>query len=636
MTPRQPTRPTRPAGRAGPPGRGPTAGDRPGGPGARPRHRRRLVASTAVMVSAFSFLGLRMVQVQSLAADRYAQVGEGQRVRRISLPAARGAIFDRNGADLALTVRRPSVVANPRAVTDPLAAAAALAPVLGLAPAELRDRLTRDSAFVYLARSVEDRVAEQVAELGLAGVELRPEPERFLPAGPLAVPLLGKVGRENAGLSGLEVQFDEELAGRPGEVVVERDQAGREIPGGVRRLEPADRGNDLVLTLDRSVQYEAERALAAAIVRHQAKGGMVVVMATKTGEVLALANLAVPAAGGDPVPATRNQVLTDVFEPGSVNKVITIAGAIEEGVVDAADTLTVPDTLKVADHVFSDHAPHPTISWSVTDVMANSSNVGTIMIGQRLGKSRIDRYLRRFGFGRSTGLGFPGESGGILLDPAKWSGTSIGTVPIGQGVAVTAMQAVAAYNAVANGGRYVAPKLVRATVDAEGKRWEAKASPTRRVVSASTSAQITAMLREVVRVGTGTAGAIDGYQVAGKTGTARKPKAGARGYEDGAYMASFAGYVPAERPELTAIVVLDEPTPIFGGVVAAPVFSEVVGYALRRLQIPPPAPGTPAAKATDEVPAASAASARSVGEVGDNRLTAPVTIEPPTTRPPDR
>ncbi|MGH9165738.1 MAG: peptidoglycan D,D-transpeptidase FtsI family protein, partial [Acidimicrobiales bacterium] len=562
-----------------------------------PRHRRRLVVSLAAMFGAFAVLGARVVQVQALAADRYADFGETQRVRTVALPAYRGAIFDRNGNDLALTVRQSTVVANPRLVDDPLAVAAKLAPLLKVPAGDLQARLTRDQAFVYLARTVDDDVAAQVRALGLAGIELRDEPERFLPAGALAGPLLGRVGTDNTGLSGLEVQFDDALAGRPGTMVVERDPKGREIVGGVRRLEPAAPGDDLVLTIDRAIQYEAERSLAATIVSANAKGGMAIVMDTRSGDLLALANLSVPAIGGVPVAATKNMALTNVFEPGSVNKMITIAGALEDGTIGPGDSLVVPSTLRVADKVFSEHDPHPTARWSVTDVMANSSNVGSIMIGQRLGKTRIDHYLRAFGFGSKTGLGFPGESRGILLDPDRWSGTSIGTVSIGQGLAVTGVQMLAAYNAVANGGTYVAPRLLKATVDAGGTRRNAPPSARRAVISPATAAQVTAMLSEVVRVGTGTEAAVDGYTVAGKTGTARKPLEGARGYKEGAYVASFAGFVPAEKPALAAIVILDEPTPIFGGIVAAPVFADVAGYALRHLKIPPPPRGRPPAAA---------------------------------------
>ncbi|MGI8686523.1 MAG: peptidoglycan D,D-transpeptidase FtsI family protein, partial [Acidimicrobiales bacterium] len=421
------------------------------------------------------------------------------------------------------------------------------------------------------------------------------------------------------------------LAGKPGKIVVERDPRGGDIPGGVRKFDPSARGDDLVLTLDRSLQYETERALAAEIVTSNSKSGTAIVMQTRTGEILALANLQAGADGAPPRQADKNMAVTNVFEPGSVNKVITISAALEEGIISPNDVLDVPGTIKVADHVFSEHDPHPLAKWSITDIMANSSNVGSIMIGQKVGKERIDNYLRDYGFGAKTGLGFPGESRGILLDPKKWSGTSIGTVPIGQGLAVTSMQMLAAYNAVANGGTWVAPKLVKATVDTEGRRHPTPESETRRVVSASTAQQVTAMLSEVVRVGTGTAAAVDGYTVAGKTGTARKPLEGARGYQAGAYVATFAGFVPAERPEFTVIVVLDEPTPIYGGLVSAPVFSQVARYALRQYQVPPPPP--------DAVPTAAAAVPRSTpasaGQATSDGAAVPVvTTTLPASSPP--
>ena len=580
------------------------------------------------MLLAFVVLAARVIQVQAVSADRYAAFGESQRIRAVTLPAARGAIFDRNGRDLALTVRQSTVVADPRLVTDPLAAAAALGPVVDVDPDVLRDRLTRDAGFVYVARRVDDAVAEKVRALELPGVSLIEEPERFLPAGDLALPLLGRVGTDNNGLSGLETQYEDRLAGTPGRIVVERDPRGGDIPGGVRQFDPSSQGDDLVLTVDRALQYETERALAAQIVSSNSKAGTAVVMQTRTGEVLALANLRAGKDGAPPVQADKNMAVTNVFEPGSVNKVITISAALEEGIVDAADVLEVPGTIKVADHVFSEHEPHPLVRWSITDIMANSSNVGSIMIGQRVGRDRIDRYLRDFGFGAKTGLGFPGESRGILLDPKKWSGTSIGTVPIGQGLAVTSMQMAAAYNAVANGGTWIAPKLVRATVDPEGRRHPTPPSPTRRVVSARTARQVTSMLSEVVRVGTGTLAAVDGYTVAGKTGTARKPLEGARGYEAGAYVATFAGFVPAERPEFTVIVVLDEPTPIYGGTVSAPVFAQVAGYALRQYQVPPP----PASPAAAEVPRASPASAGQASRDG-GAIPVPTTTLPASSPP---
>lgn len=567
------------------------------------------------MLVVFVLLSARLVQVQGISADRYAAFGESQRIRTVDLPAERGSLFDRHGHDLALSLRQSTVVANPRLVGDPMATAEALAPLVSRERADVQAQLAKDQAFVYVARKVDDSVAAQVKALRLPGISLIEEPERFLPAGDLAGPVVGRVGTDNNGLAGLERQYEKDLAGRPGKTVVERDPQGRDIPGGVRKLASPVKGDDLVLTLDRALQYETERALAAQIVESSAKGGMAIVMQTRTGEVLALANLSADDGGGPPKQATKNMAVTNVFEPGSVNKIITISGALEEGIVHAEDTLVVPSTIKVADHVFSEHDPHPVENWSITEIVANSSNVGSIMIGQQLGKAKIDRYIRAFGLGSETGLDFPGESAGILLDPKKWSGTSIATVAIGQGLAVTGMQMLAAYNTVANQGTYVAPKLVKATVDGQGRVHPTPPSARHRVVSARTAQQMTAMLNEVVRVGTGTRGAIEGYTVAGKTGTARKPLEGARGYKQGAYVSTFAGFVPSERPELSAIVILDEPTPIFGGLVAAPVFAQIARYGLRQFQVLPPPPAAPP-KAVAAVPKASPDNAKSVGEAG--------------------
>jgi cell division protein FtsI (penicillin-binding protein 3) len=598
--------------------------------------RRRVVAFLVCAVVAFGALGGRLVYLQATPPDSYTAFGERQLVHEVELPAARGAIFDRNGRELALSVRQATVWANPRQVTDPAGQAAVLAPLLGADPVVLQDRMSRNAAFVYLARTVPDAVAASVAALNLPGIHFRDEPKRFTPATELAAPVLGKVGTDNEGLSGIELQFEEILAGRAGKETVEQTPAGQPYDG-LRQRTPAIRGDDLVLTLDRSLQFETERALANEIDIARAKGGVAIVMDTSSGEILALANLrANPDGAGPPLPAEKNLALTNVYEPGSVNKLITIAGALEEGVVQPDQHLAVPGTIKVADHVFKEHDPHPTQQWSVTDIMANSSNVGSIMIGQQLGKDRIDRYLRSFGFGERTGLGFPGESRGIMLDPKKWSGTSLPTVAIGQGIAVSAMQMLAAYNTVANGGEYVSPKLVKATVNAKGDAVPTPPSEHRRVISALTAKQLTGMLAEVVRVGTGTNAAIDGYTVAGKTGTARKPLEGARGYQAGAYVSSFAGFVPAEKPALTAMVMLDEPTPIYGGLVAAPVFAQVLRYGLRQFRIPPPA--QPLAPVVPEVSAdvAKEGSGEPVGVAPPSQPPTPGTPPPSPGTPPSQ
>jgi cell division protein FtsI (penicillin-binding protein 3) len=589
---------------------------------------RRLLALLIALVVAFVGIVVKLVWIQAVHANHYAAYGVSQRVRTVALPAERGSISDRNGFELAMSVPRTSIWTNPRLVTDPRGEAAVLAPLLNTPAADLQDKLSRDASFVYLGRKVDDDVSTKVKALKLDGVFFLDEPTRVLPAGGLAGPLIGQVGLDNDGQSGVERQYEKALAGRPGQLVVERDATGGDIPGGVRQFNPSLRGDDLELTIDRSLQFQAEQALANEIVSSHSRGGMAVVMQAGTGEILAMANLtrAVGKNGelGDIKPAAHAAALTDVFEPGSVNKMITIAGALDSGVIKPTDHLTIGSQIKVGGSTFTEHDPHPVQSWSITDIVANSSNVGAITIAAKLGKHNLNDYLRAFGIGEATGLKFPGESAGLLADPSKWYGTDMGTIPIGQGgVSVTSLQMLAAYNAIANGGLYVAPKLVRATIDDVGNRRVTPPSATRRVVSAEAAREMTAMLDEVVRVGTGKAAAVNGYTVAGKTGTARKPLPGGTGYKAGAYLSSFAGFVPSEKPAFSIMVTLDEPTPIYGGLVAAPVFAALSGYALREFRVPPPPP-----MAAVKAPGTTAERAQPVGD-GDAGPTTTLTSLPP-------
>ncbi|MBI2168965.1 MAG: penicillin-binding protein 2 [Actinobacteria bacterium] len=575
--------------------------------------RRRVVWFFVSLSLAYVAIGWRLVEVQALSADRYAALGRSQRVRQVELAAERGTIFDRDGNELALSIPQQTVWADPRLVDDPAAYARQLAPLLagpggpserGVGPVQqaelertLLERLSkRGAGFVYLQRKVDDETAAKVAALQLPGVDFVPESKRHYPSD-LAASTLGLVGTDNEGLGGLELKYEDLLSGRPGELVVERDPQGREIPLGMKRYTPPEPGSDLVLTIDHGIQFEAERALKSAVDEFGAKGGRAVVVDIGTGDILAMANVT---AGHDGRPTgpdgheERNRAVTDVYEPGSTNKVITVAGAIEEGLVSPDTGFVVPDHLAVADHVFSDHDPHPTETYSVRRILVESSNIGAIMIGKTLGKVRLDRYLREFGFGKETGLDFPGEPAGLLLDPDDWYPTSIGTVPIGNGLAVTALQMIDVYATVANQGVLREPRLVRATVDADGERHDRPLGSTRRVITEQTAELMRSMLIDVVREGTGTKAAIPGYLVAGKTGTARKPFENGRGYYDDRYMASFAGFAPADEPRLAAIVVIDEPSGVYGGIVAAPAFARIMQHALRIEGVPPvPGVGVP-------------------------------------------
>jgi cell division protein FtsI (penicillin-binding protein 3) len=549
-----------------------------------------------LVVLSLAAVSVRLVQLQVVSASEYAARGLAQRLHTLPIPAQRGTMFDRNGNALSMSVQQATVYADPAMVVDPVATAAHLAPVLSMDAKVLEAKLRQKGEFVYLARKVSDDVATSVGKLKLPGIGLQPESKRFRPNGDLAQSVLGNVDVDGAGVSGIEAQLESRLAGTPGQMLLERGSDGSTIAGGQRRLTPAHPGEDLVLTVDRSLQYEVERGLADQIVANHALGGTAIVMDPITGEILAMANLSTTPMG--PQTTSDNKAVTSVFEPGSVNKVITVAGALEEGTINPSTTFEVPDHLQVSVNSFSDHDPHPPTRWSVRDIVTTSSNVGTIMIAEKLGAKKVDEYLQRFGLGQPTGLGFPNESKGIMLKLNQWTGTSIGSIPIGQGIAVNALQMLDVFNTIANGGVFVTPRLVRATVDANGQEHPVDPVAGRRVVSERTAQQLTSMLANVVAVGTGVNAKIDGYTVAGKTGTARKPSTVTRGYISGAYIATFAGFVPAESPRLSAIVVLDEPHPYYASLSAAPVFAKITKYALRQLRIPPPS----AAMRTDATP----------------------------------
>ncbi len=612
---------------------------RPGDP------RRRLIGLVVVVILLFAIIIGRTAQLQLFEGSKYASLGESQRVHPVTLPAERGSVFDRDGNDLALSVPQKTVWADPRLVTDPQGTAEKLSPIVGVDVPTLVGKMMTPGAFVYLARQVSDDVANQVTALKLPGIELLDESKRFLPSGTLARSLLGSVDTDNKGIAGLESQYDSTLTGTPGQLVYEQDPSGRTIAAGEHRLDPARPGDDLVLTIDQSLQFEAEQALADKITEMGAKGGTAIVSDPRTGEILAMANVEAQS-DGPPVASTNNKALTTVYEPGSASKVITLAAALEEGVAGPQTVLTVPDHLTIADGSFTDHDPHPTEDMTLTDIMATSSNIGTIMLGQGLGAGRIDAYQRKFGYGATTALGFPNESAGLMLPLDKWSGTSIGTIPIGQGVAVTAMQMLQAFNVIADGGTYIDPKLVLATVDSNGTRHATAPSGSHEVVSTKTAAEVRDMMTAVVDAGTGKEAAIPGYKVAGKTGTARKPQPNG-GYLDASgvphYVTTFAGFVPAEDPQLSVIVVLDEPTKdIYASDTAAPVFSRIASYALRRFNIAPPtvkqASTVPAPTLTEADPSVSAPTSTTTedGKVRNDAAAAPTTTTtapPPTTAP---
>ena len=554
-----------------------------------PPIRLRLTILFAVITLAFLGIGVRLVDLQARDQTQLVSMGVGQRVQTVTLPAERGTIFDRNGIDLALSVPQTTIVADPHVIHDPKAFAAKLAPVAVVNEAELEAKLSQPkSRFAYVARKVDDATVARVKKLGLNGLSYIPESKRFYPSGLLAAPVLGFVGTDDYGLAGLESFYEKSLRGRAGEARIERDPQGNEIPGGADVVKPAVRGKDIVLTIDQSIQASAEHTLTQQVEDAGAKGGMAIVADVRTGDVLAMATVNGPTDGrpAGPAPASdQNKPATEVYEPGSTNKVITMAGAIEDGVV-APETVIegIGSEVVVGDTTYTDVDVHPS-TMTVAEILEHSSNVGTIRIADMLGAERFDHYLHPFGFGQQTALGFPGEANYLLLPLENYNDTSMGSMPIGNGIAVSAIQMLDVYLTLANGGLARAPRLVKATVDQNGERHNVPLLPTHRVVLPETASAVTGMLELVVEGGTGQEAAVTGYRVAGKTGTARKPPYEHPPYR---YVASFVGYAPANDPRIASIVVLDEPTTnIFGGLVAAPAFSQIMQQALGAERVPP-------------------------------------------------
>ena len=544
---------------------------------------RRIRLLLAVFALAFACTLARAAWLQGVQAGTFAEMASRQHLETRVVPAGRGTIFDRTGEPLAIGQQATTVYADPRLVQDPRATAAAAARILGLDANELYPLLAdRSRHFVYLKRKADPLKAGELERLDLPGIGFQAEEQRAYPQRTVAAHVLGFAGLDNEGLEGLEKALDPQLAGKPGSKTIVKDPLGNVIDE--IESQPERAGADVFLTLDHRMQANAEAVLRETVKGSGAKAGTAIVLDPRTGAILAMAN----APAFDPnrfatskLDARRNRAITDTYEPGSTFKLVTVAAALSEKLVTPTTPFTLETSIRVADRIIHEHEPRPTQRMTVAQILAQSSNVGTITLAQLLGKERVLGWIDRFGFGKPTGVDYPGESGGIL--PSYWSGSTIGNVPIGQGIAVTAIQMAAAYAAIANGGVLRTPHLVD-RVGGKARRH----GPGRRVVSETVAAQVMTMLRDVVSAegGTGAAAAVPGYTVAGKTGTAAKPDAG--GYSTSRYVASFAGVVPAKDPRLVILVSIDEPkTAIWGGVVAAPAFSKIAQFGLRYLEIPP-------------------------------------------------
>ncbi|TJZ51239.1 penicillin-binding protein 2 [Streptomyces piniterrae] len=568
---------------------------------------------------------VRLFQVQAVDAGAFAAKANENRYVPVKLAAERGAITDRGGVALATTVDAYDITADPSLLAPdktriddaPQRAATLLAPILHEDKATLATKLAKStSRYVLLSRQQTPQVWKKIKDLRksldaraaaapkrvprpnvLVGIFADKHSKRVYPNHDLASGVLGFVNSEGTGRGGLEARLDKQLAGKDGKLVYAQS-GGRRVPTADAQVHPAVPGTDVELTLDRDIQWAAQQAITKQVAKSRADRGYVVVQDTRTGEILALAN----SPGFDPNDVSKadpgalgNAALSDAYEPGSTSKLMSMAAVLEEGAATPATRVTVPNRLHRGDRLFADDIDHPTWHLTLNGVLAKSSNIGTILAAGQLGKTQrqanqvLYSYLRKFGIGQPTGLGFPGETAGILAKPQDWNTSQQFTIPFGQGLSLNAVQAASVYSTIANGGERIAPSLVRGTIGPDGRYTPAPKPAKTRVVGKKTAATLATMLESVVddEEGTGAKARIDGYRVGGKTGTSNRvdPRTGRyRGYT-----ASFAGFAPADKPRITVYCAVQNPTQgsYFGGQVCGPIYQQVMAFALKTLQVPP-------------------------------------------------
>jgi cell division protein FtsI (penicillin-binding protein 3) len=547
----------------------------------------------------------RLAVVQGVDGAAYANAAEQDRLRTYPIAALRGAVLDRDGNPLAYTVAASRVVADPTVVTHPAGTARALSPLLDVPEAELTAKLSKHDRYVVLKAQVSPETTDAIDALELSGISYEDDPVRLYPAGMVGGQVVGFVGRDGTGLAGIEHTFEDELSGTPGHRRVEVGSGGNPIPSGIDESTPAVDGDTVKLTLDEDLQYVTDQTLGKTCQDGATTRASAVVLDVHTGHVAAMGSCP----GYDPGNYSKtdpdllgNPVVSDVFEPGSVMKAVTLSAALEEGVAAPDTVLSVNGHIEAGDKVVTDAHDHEPKNWTVTGILAKSSNVGAIMLAREVGDEKLEHYLRAFGLGSKTGVELPGESAGILEKSADWTASRAANVPIGQGVSVTTLQMASIYQTIANGGVRIAPRLVDSITGPSGRVVDAPEPESTRVISRSTAQKMAYMLEAVVGPG-GTAplGQVEGFRVAGKTGTAQRANPACNCYAGGGYVTTFVGFAPADDPKYVVAVDLERPSSdAEGGQVAAPVFADIMRYALTADGVVPS--GTPRPEFVLEAP----------------------------------
>ena len=565
--------------------------------------RRRLILAFLVVTVVLTAIIVRVGFLQTTEADTLRSAGFDQWTRSIQLPAQRGTVFDRHGNELAMSVPAATISINPKLIESGPATVQLLDDLLGLSDEKVAELLreidSKQRGFIFVRRQADAAIGDQLASMRLAGVNVDRESRREMPGGDTGRSVIGSTNIDGVGIAGLELQYDDILTGVGGEMRREVAPGGRSIPGSESVAQVPVPGQDLVLTLDRSIQYSTEQVLLEQVAAIGARGATAIAMDTDTGEIYSMASVRADDETGVYEVTTGNFAAVDAYEPGSVAKVITVASALSDGLVTPETSYLVPWRKQYYDDLLKDAEQHPDEWMSVARILAESSNIGTIFVQQEMGRWLHRDYMAAFGLGERTELEFPGESTGILKEADELWGSERVTVSYGQGVSSTSLQLVAAVNTIANRGVYVSPKLVKSTVGPDGTITDTAPATSREAVSEQAARQTTEMMRNVVCSGTATRAQVDGLSVAGKTGTAFKAADNGTYFDDAGnriYYSSFVGFFPAEDPQVTVLISVDEPpagtNDRFGGTAAAPVFAELAPTLIHELGIVP-APGAP-------------------------------------------
>ncbi len=555
------------------------------------KEKKERITFLFILFIVFYFLLIyRLYNIQVIQSNKFEEIAQQEHLTSFSIEGERGNIYDRNLKKLVVNVNVQSLFAIPPKIENPRETALKISLILNLETKEVLDKLNQKRPFVWIKRKLNETEVEEIKKLNLEGLDFLKESKRFYPQKYLASNLMGFVGIDNQGLEGLELFFDQELKGLPGLVVLERDASGDEIPLSIKELNTHRDGNSIVLTIDEFIQYITEEALDKAFQKYKAKAGVAIVVEPKTGEVLAIA----VRPSYDPnyfnkyaLDLWRNLAITNTYEPGSTFKIVTIATALEEGVVKLDDQFYCKGWTNYNGHIFHDIHQHG--SQNLTDIVKNSCNVGVIQVGTRLEQKVFEKSIRRFGFGTLTEINLPGEVNGLIRSSKDWSKISLASISIGQEISITPIQLIMAISAIANRGTLMKPLIVKEILDSNQNSVKVfKPKPVRQVVSVETALTMTKILEQVVIDGTGMEAKLDEYQVAGKTGTGQIFDFATGKYSNSAYVSLFVGYVPAENPKISILILLDQPKgSYYGGTVAAPVFKEIASKVLPYLSIPP-------------------------------------------------